>query len=343
MARQIFPWQSDVWRQLRYDDSRLPHAILFHGMSGIGKVDFAQTFAQSLLCQSADDHAMPCGQCDSCNWFDQGNHPDYRRIRPEALETELPDSDEGDGDSKKTAKAAKTPSKEIKIDQVRALAGFMNISTHRNGQRIVLLYPVETLNTAAANALLKTLEEPPPSTLFLLVAHRVDRLLPTILSRCRQIALPVPSTEESLAWLREQRVPEPETLLALEGGAPLSAREGAQSETREPLMELLAEFAKPSVGGALRSADKFQKVPVVLIVSWLQRWIYDVFSLKLLGAVRYYPTHRTQLQAIASQADTAKLLRLLKSVNERRAVADHPLSPKLFIEDMLLEYLSLFS
>lgn len=342
MSEDIHPWQKDAWAQLIQQLTRLPHAILFHGREGTGKLDFVETFARSLLCQSPAASGVACDTCASCNWFLQGNHPDYRRVRPEVLETEVMDSEEGEGEEKKSSKTAKTPSKEIKIDQIRALTGFMNISTHRNGRRIVLLYPAEALNTASANALLKTLEEPPPATLFLLLAHRIDRLLPTILSRCRQIALPVPSMEESLAWLAARNVDSPEIWLALEGGAPLAAFAHSQAESRDSLVALLDELAQPGIVGALRSADKFQKVPLNSLVSWLQRWTYDIFSLKLSGVVRYYPRHRGQLKALAEKVETPKLMCFLKSINERRAVADHPLSPKLFIEDMLLEYSLLF-
>ena len=111
---------------------KLPHALLFHGAAGIGKSDFIERFAQALLCEDvrADGHA--CGACASCGWFSQHNHPDYRRVRPEALEDEPPEGEEGaEAESGKKAKSTKAPSKEIKIEQIRALADFMNISTHR--------------------------------------------------------------------------------------------------------------------------------------------------------------------------------------------------------------------
>src|SRR5206468_1148966 len=136
------------------------------------------------------------------------NHPDYRRVRPEALEDDAP-AGEGDeaaaGDTDKKAKS-KTASKDIKIEQVRALSDFMNISTHRQGLRVVVLYPAEALNMPASNALLKTLEEPPPGTVFLLASNGLDRLLPTILSRCRKFALPMPDHAQALAWLQAQGV-----------------------------------------------------------------------------------------------------------------------------------------
>jgi len=140
MSNTVFPWLEDSWLQLQQLRARLPHAILFYGPEGIGKTDFVESFAQSLLCEDVQPDGHACGACASCGWFSQYNHPDYRRVRPEILDGE-DGGDEGDGEEKKTAKASKTPSKEIKIDQIRALADFMNVSTHRSGMRVVVLYP----------------------------------------------------------------------------------------------------------------------------------------------------------------------------------------------------------
>lgn len=346
MTTTLYPWQSHAWQQLQQLRERLPHAILFHGPQGIGKTEFAERFAQSLLCESPGADGHPCGQCASCGWFVQYNHPDYRRVRPEALEDgDVAEGDEAGepADGKKSAKTTKAPSKEIKIDQIRALADFMNVSTHRQGMRVIVMYPAEALNTAAANALLKTLEEPPPNTMFLLVSNSLERLLPTILSRCRKFALAMPLQEEALAWLQQQGVEDADVWLAEQGGAPLAAQAVAQSETRETMDEFLRSLAKPGVENALKTAEKLQKSPVVDLVAWLQRWLYDVFSLKLSGTIRYYPRYRKELAALAQQVQISDLLRALKAVKDRRAVAEHPLSARLFIEDMLLDYASLFS
>jgi DNA polymerase-3 subunit delta' len=334
----MYPWQKAAWSQLQQMRERLPHAILFHGPAGTGKADFLETFAQSLLCENVRPDGHACGECASCGWFVQHNHPDYRRVRPEALEDEIaPEGEEG-GDGDRKSKSAKAPSKEIKIEQIRALADFMNISTHRQGLRVVVLYPAEALNMPASNALLKTLEEPPPGTVFLLASNSLDRLLPTILSRCRKFALPMPSHEEALAWMKEQGVADADSWLREQGGAPLAALAEAEGGSREDMEALLHFLARPSVDGALRTAEKLAKSELPALVAWTQRWLYDVFSYKLSGNIRYFPRYQKELAALAGKVHTASLMRAIKGTNERRAVADHPLSAKLFVEDMLLEY-----
>jgi DNA polymerase III subunit delta' len=263
-------------------------------------------------------------------------------VRPEVLdENDAADEGEEAGEAKKASKT-KAPSKEIKIDQIRALSDFMNVSTHRQGMRVIVLYPAEALNTAAANALLKTLEEPPPHTMFLLVSNSLDRLLPTILSRCRKFPLTMPAPEEAVAWLTQQGVNDADIWLAEQGGAPLAAHALAQAGVHETMDDFLRVLAKPDVEGALKAADRLQKTPVPDLVAWLQRWLYDVFSLKLSGKIRYYPRYQKDLAVLAQRVDVADLLHVLKSVKDRRAISDHPLAPKLFIEDMLLDYSAIF-
>ncbi len=341
-AGDIYPWQRADWQRLQQMRERLPHAILFHGNAGIGKVALVERFAAALLCERPREDGHACGACDSCGWFAQYGHPDYRRVRPDALEGEdAEETAEGD-DAAAGKKSGKTPSKDIRIEQVRALATFMNVSTHRSGLRVVLLYPAEALNAASANALLKTLEEPPPATVFLLVTHRIDRLLPTILSRCRQFALAMPDAAAAARWLAQQDLREPERWLAEQGGAPLAALEAAGGDSGAERDELLAHLARPGEAAALIVAERLQKAPLARLVSWQQRWLYDLLSLKLCGRVRYFPHLRAPLAALAAQVSADRLQSALRDANRRRAVADHPLSARLFIEDMLLAYAGLF-
>ena len=158
--KQLYPWQTESWQALQGLRSRLPHALLLKGAQGIGKLDLAMKFSQSLLCDAPAENGMACGSCDACHWFDQGSHPDFRLVQPDALSA---------SEETETKSASKKPSREISVDQIRALSGFANFSAHRGGYRVVVVYPAEAMNNNAANSLLKTLEEPTDKLLFLLV------------------------------------------------------------------------------------------------------------------------------------------------------------------------------
>ena len=339
MNTSLYPWQTDDWHRWQQMRERLPHAVLFHGAEGTGKVAFAEHAAQSLLCETPDVEGHACGACPSCGWFSQYSHPDFRCLRPEALDADDDEANaEADDSSTKKSATGKTPSRDIRIEQVRSLATFMNVSTHRAGLRIVLLYPAEALNAASANALLKTLEEPPPDTVFLLVTHRIDRLLPTIRSRCRQFPLQMPLADVALAWLESQQVKSAARWLAEQGGAPLSALAAAEGEFAEAQEEWLSHLARPDTAQALFVAERLQKVALSQLVAWQQRWLYDLLTIKCAGRVRYYPHHRQRLEALAESVSADSLQQALRDAGSRRAVSEHPLSARLFIEDMLLDY-----
>jgi len=365
MSMGLYPWQHQAWKQLQQHRGRWPHAILLHGPEGIGKTAFAEWLAQSLLCETPLEDGQACGQCISCGWFVQYSHPDFRRLRPEALDGNASDADDAGGtdasqpDTKvgtkvgakaastaiakpATKSATKAPSKEIVINQVRSLANFMTISTHRHGLRVILIYPAEAMNSAAANALLKSLEEPGPGSVFILVTQCIDTLLPTIISRCHQFGLAQPSQEVALAWLSQQQVHTPMQFLAEQGGAPIAALLASQSDIREEQQLFFRYLHKPDVAGALNVADKLQKMPIPVLISWLQRWLYDVFSAKLTGCIRYYPGYQREVTNMATAVSLPGLLSLISSCKQRSAVAEHPLSAKLLIEDMLLEYCAAF-
>jgi DNA polymerase-3 subunit delta' len=320
---------------------RFPHAVLLHGPEGIGKTLFGERLAQGLLCEQPLADGQPCGVCLACGWFAQYAHPDFRRVRPENLEEAA--AEETEVEPAKSAKAGKAASKEIRIEQIRALSDFMNVSTHRRGRRVVLLHPAEALNSISSNALLKTLEEPPPDTVFILVSNNIDRLLPTILSRCRKVPMALPDAAQALDWLKAQGVADAESWLAEQGGAPLAALAESEGGSREAIDTLLAHLAKPAADSALKTADLLQKTAAADITAWLQRWLYDLFSVKFSGKIRYYPKYRREIDALALRADARQLLAVLKQVNDRRAIADHPLAAKLFIEDMLLDYANVFA
>lgn len=326
----MMPWHAAALAALLADRKRLPHALLVHGPAGTGKAEFARSLAAGTLCESPRS-SLACGECPSCHWFSQGNHPDFREIVPEAAA-----EDEGDGEAEGAKEKAK--SLVIKIDQVRAVADFISLSTHRAGHRVLVVRPAEAMQPAAANALLKTLEEPPPATLIVLVSDRPARLLPTIRSRCRKVALPMPPRAQALAWLREQAVAEPERALALAGGAPLLARDLADPAEEELRRRLVAELARSSGADALQFAPAVDRAAVERTIHWMQTWVHDLVRVKLAGEARHHQDSVGALRARARTADLAALFELDRELAEARRLAQHPLNPRLLAEHLLMAY-----
>jgi DNA polymerase-3 subunit delta' len=326
-----YPWHRAELERLLADRAHMPHALLVSGRAGIGKTGFARALAAGVLCESARG-GLACGACASCHWLSQGNHPDYREIVPEAAEEES-EAEEGPA-----AKAEKAKSVVIKIDQIRAVADFISLSTHRSGFRVLLLHPAESMQPAAANALLKTLEEPPPQTLIVLVSDQPGRLLATIRSRCRSLALPAPPEEEALQWLRAEGVAAPETALAAAGGAPLLARELAAPEEAELRKRILSELARPGGADTLTFAATVERARVERLIYWMQTWVHDLVQVRLAGQIRHHRDFATALQSRARGCDVDALFALDRELASARRLASHPLNPRLLAEHLLMAY-----
>lgn len=323
----IYPWQAPLWNQLLAWRASLPHALLLHGPRGIGKVQLATAFATSLLCEGTrgpDESA--CGQCPSCRWIGQGTNPDLRIVG-------LSSDDEGEEGSARSA--AKAPPTQIRITQIRSLQDWIALGSHRNGWRIALIHPAEAMNPASANALLKTLEEPPPNALLLLVAHQIDRLLPTILSRCQKLACPYPEQAVAERWLAAQQVKSPRETLALVGRAPLIAADAGAH--REIATSIAADLGRLPIE-PLALADRYQSVPVDQVIGLLQKWAVDLANLGNGLPVRYYLEHTRPMGELARQVSTLSMLDWLRELNQARALASHPLNPRLVLEKLFFAY-----
>ena len=330
--KDIYPWQQNDWARLQELRKRPPHGLLFKGPKGIGKLDLAINFAQSLLCQNPDESRFACGTCASCHWFEQGSHPDYRLLQPEALSMDGEETD----DSKSTP--GKKPSKQISVDQVRGLADFCGMSAHQGGRRVVVIHPAEAMNTNAANALLKNLEEPPQDMMFILVSHKPQQLLPTILSRCLSFALPAPDAASASRWLKEQGVKDPGGALAASGFAPLQAVQLDEQLGSEEREKLLRAVRQPAGLDVFALAEALQKTEQVLVVQWLQQWCYDLLAMKLAGKLRYHPGEEAAIKKLADTVAPLNLARLQKLLQTAKREAQHTLNPKLFFESLLLAY-----
>jgi len=335
-----YPWQKEIWKRLTSRSDKLPHALLMTGPAGGGKLDFARGLSAKLLCEQASESKEACGTCPSCNWFNSGNHPDFRFVTPGGDETE-------EGDSETESVASKRKSEQIRINQIRELDDFLNIGTHRQGARVIIIQPAEAMNQATANALLKMLEEPSVNTLFILVSNNCRRLLPTILSRCQIVNFPKPNTNEALAWLGAAGIEHAEDLLSHAGGMPLAANDEAM--IWDQLDGFFRDLAQLEQSGPLVIAGRWEawlkenkegdsSIDKRVLVSWMQKWVFDLISMKLSGKVVF---HAHKQQEVRSAAKGASLPALIDCYNEFlriKAVSQHPLNPRLFLEDMLARY-----
>lgn len=325
----IYPWQQDIWRQLNAERQRLPHALLFQGRKGVGKLDFARALAHGLLCETPRESGEACGTCSACGWLAQGNHPDFRTLEPESLSE---DGEPAEGKGKKA-------SRQIRIEQVRDLEGLVNLSTHRNGMRVILVHPAEAMNQNAANALLKTLEEPPPRTLFILVSHQPQVLLPTVRSRCRKLAFPIPGNAQALDWMRRQGIADPAPFLAQAGYAPLAAAELVSEERREARRGFLIPLSRPQTLDAIGLAEKSEKVDLADALRWLQQWVYDMIAWRLTGRIRYNEDYSNEIISVSGTIKVQDAISYQKELLLAQKHLHHPLNAQLLLEQLLLSYM----
>ena len=335
----IFPWQEEVWKILTKNKSSIGHAILLKGKKGIGKLEFAKSLAKSLLCEDLLSENQACGSCSSCKWFEQAGHPDFYLVESEALS-------ETSGEVKdkpSSAKLKKKPSKQISVAQIRALNDVVNLSSHRSGYKIILIHPAEAMNVAAANALLKNLEEPPPQTLFILVTHRPHHLLPTIHSRCRQIAMPVPDSNLAIDWLEKQGIKGAKDTLAAVGYAPLAALAYNEGEYRLEYERFINHISVLKSLNPILLAEELQKSDLPTTISWLQKWCYDLMSCRTTGKIRYHLSMQARIEELVPKIDPLQLSGYLRNLIDMQQLAHHTLNPRLFLEEAFISYAMLMA
>ncbi len=363
----MLPWHSDIWARLneRLAHGRLPHALLLAGPPGTGKRLFARAYAESLLCEQrgADGHA--CGNCPSCRLLAAGTHPDLHLLRPalvalaEGVAADAESEAGGEEDAATTSEAGSAKAKasaEISVAQVRALSEALSVAAHRGGLRVALVYPADAMNAIAANALLKTLEEPGERVIFLLISDAPHRLLATIRSRCQVVPMPIPEPAAALAWLTAQGHADEERL-ALVGGAPVRAAELAGSsywQIHAALAEALAmgpQIDAIATARLLETEIKRQDreaqtgtprtVDLRVVMSWLQRWMHDAIRLRLTQTIGYHRSALDGLHRVAGMP-VARLMGFQDWLNDAARQASHPVNVQLFLEDCLMRYRALF-
>ena len=269
MSSELYPlpWQQSLWQNMVAVSQHLHHAFILVGPEGIGKQHFAQAYGHYLLCEHS--HQQACGQCKACHLLAAGTHPDFYLIQPEEK------------------------SKVIKIDQIRGLIEELNKTAQQGHRRVIILEPAETMNEAAANALLKKLEEPGQGIHFFLMTHSLTQLPKTIISRCQCIHLPVPNFSQSLHWLQAQKIANISLemwahLLKLTGGAPVAVCRLIEQYSAPTLLEIslqwfvdLSSIAEKRVSPVM-CAEKWQAQAIPFITLWTW-WIYDVHQCLMRG------------------------------------------------------------
>lgn len=309
---------------------RLPHAMLLVGPEGLGKSVFGERLAHLLLCESPTGHAA-CGKCQSCHWLAGGNHPDYRLVRPSSNE---------EGEEGVAEKGKKRSPGIIRIDQIRELESFVFVGSHRMGRRVVLLTGAEAMNAAAANSLLKILEEPPSSVYFILTSSNQRFLLPTIRSRCRVLTFSAPDLIAAREILAAAGIGKTdERFLDLAGGAPIRLIGWKESGALKPIDRLIGTLTAPAVDpislaaswdGLLKSDPS---ISLDQLVEELQRWVFDLAQERIAGGVHYHQGWPRPKEATSTRNPSA-LINAWQELKQFRRSSRHPLNQLLFLESM---------
>ena len=321
-----YPWLSQLWSRLMAMRQRLPHAILLAGPQGVGKLELAQAWAQSLLCERPRAYGEACGECEGCHWFAACTHPDFMHLTLQEKETR-------EGEIRLAT--------EISVEQARQAVDFVQLSTYRAGYRLVLIEPAEALNTASANALLKVLEEPPINTVFILVSHQFRQLLPTILSRCHKLEVGLPDKTAMRGWLRQNGLDE--EVLAWVSGAPLAAlnaRDEGELEARAEVLDALIEVKNLDCVALAEAWNK--RIPARSWHSVGYKWLLDLLACGLGGKAGFNPDYETALKGLAGHARLANLLDFIRRESEAGRWVDHPLNRQMVMESWLIEYSRIF-
>ena len=318
------PWLAEDWMRLdrARRDGRLAHGLLFSGPRGIGKRHLVELLARSMLCGAPTTDGLACGRCADCALIAAESHPDLLRVGPDP----------------------EAKSEEIPVAAIRALVERGALTPSRAAWKVTLVDPADHLNAAAANALLKTLEEPPGAALIVLVTEQPGRLPATIRSRCRQIRIPTPSTADALAWL-SGRIPEGTAALrlCLAHGGPLRALSELDEARLAQRRERIDGFLAIARGqrDPLAEASAWNTLGPRLSLDWLAGWLVD---LARLGASEHStqldnPDQRDALRVLARSLEPTSLHRLLQRVLRARALVETRANSQLVLESLSIEWL----
>lgn len=317
----LYPWLSEPWRRLlEYrHEQRMPQAVLIVGRQGVGKRRLAESFAALLLCQQPGLTA--CGSCASCRLLSAETHPDYLPVQPPE------------------------PGRAIGVDAIRQLIGKLSLKSQYSGYRVVLLDPAHALNSAAANALLKTLEEPPPQTLMLLLSSMPSHVPATLVSRCQRLPVAPPPRAAALAWLQAQEPGDSlAAALAAANDAPLKALDLLRAGILEQRKLLFDQWPAFSQGRAepVQVAERLVNVPLDALIDWLYSWACDVLKLAQ-SAGREDVVNNDLMASVLAAARRLKPHRISGFVDvlqqgKRQLAVNAQLNRQLLLEEILIAW-----
>ena len=313
------PW---IARQATELLAQRGHAWLLQGPSGLGQYDLALALASAWLCEQPTADGA-CGDCPSCHAIAVRTHADLAVLMPETVMIELgwPLSEKAQDEiDKKTRK----PSKEIRVDAMRDAVEFSQRTDARGRGKVVLVFPAERMNTITANALLKTLEEPPGDVRFVLATEAGHLLLPTIRSRCLAHTMQWPAPDEALAWLTTQDVPAAmaQPLLRSAGGRPSDVLRQAQAGLSPDWWAALPKAMRQGDARHLAELSPAQAIDA------LQKLCHDLVLRQTGAAPRFFDA----AQLPACSASVAVLTDWFKRLMQSARTAEHPFNTGLMLE-----------
>ena len=309
--------------------SQKGHAWLLQGPSGLGQYDLASAMVSAWLCDS--ENALihgACGQCGSCHALSVHTHADLFVLMPETILLDLgwPLSEKAQSEiDNKTRK----PSKEIRIDAMRDAIEFSQRTNARGKGKAVLVFPAERMNHVTANALLKTLEEPPGDVKFVLATEAAHQLLPTVRSRCLSHTMTWPSTPEVVTWLQGQGLSyeDAHVLLKAAGGRP---DEVLKQRSLGQTMQWWSKFPKAMMTG---DASYCSDLPPSEVIDALQKLCHDLLMLQTQASLRYF--NEADLPKL--KVSSAQLTAWFKRLSQAAKTSEHPFNAGLMLEALCTE------
>jgi len=309
------PWLTSPMRLLAgaHAAGRLAHALLIHESPGTGGDQLALWAAKLVLC--SEPARAPCGVCLACRRVDTAQHPDLVRLQP------------------------MEESKQIRIDEVRELIADLTLTSHQGGFKVAIISPADALNRNSANALLKTLEEPTPQTLLMLVATQPSRLPATLLSRCQRIRIRPPARSEALAWLQSKKGPgDWNSVLDTLGEAPLWATDVDPKSVAEFAVETRRVLDETDGGGAdpALTAERWWRTDLPLRLLCIENWLTDrIRGHFARDGISVEMPSAMHLQRGARVPNIPRLFTLVDAVQDLKSTLDTPINRSLALESLL--------